>query len=301
MIRKIFYILGMLSILLTSGCDKISKLFEKAVEEGNIQNSRIPLARVNDKVLYDTELKNLFTDRMTHKDSVNIRDRYINNWVRRVITLEKAAAQVDVEKLDLQRRLDDYKFQLIMHEYEREYIASNLDTLVTDAQIKNYYTKNSEDFILKSNIVKGIFLRYPKNAPDLNKITKWLKSSKEKDKEKLRSSAFAYADFVHLEDSVWLDLDELLFGTPFMKSQSDITKLLKRDRLWEASDESNTFIYQIKDYKIVDQTPPLQFVSNQVKNVILGKRKLELRSELDTKLYDDATKNNEYEIYVSDN
>ncbi|MBB6459833.1 hypothetical protein [Flammeovirga kamogawensis] len=301
MIRKIFYTLGTLSILLTSGCDKISKLFEKAVEEGNIQNSRIPLARVNDKVLYDTELKSLFTDRMTHKDSVNIRDRYINNWIRRVITLEKATAQVDVEKLDIQRRLDDYKFQLIMHEYEREYIASNLDTLVTDAQIKDYYTHNSDDFILKSNIVKGIFLRYPNNAPDLKKITKWLNSSKEKDKEKLRSSAFAYADFVHLEDSVWLDLDELLFGTPFMKSQSDITKLLKRDRLWEASDESNTFIYQIVDYKIVDQTPPLQFVSNQVKNVILGKRKLELRSELDTKLYEDATNNNEYEIYVSDN
>ncbi|MBD0400445.1 hypothetical protein [Flammeovirga sp. EKP202] len=301
MIKKNFYIFSLMGLLLmTASCDQVKKTFSKVIEEENIQNSRIPLARVNDKVLYDTELKNLFTDRMSRKDSINIRDRYINTWVRKVITLERAASQVNVEKLDLDRRLEEYKFQLIMHEYEREYITSHLDTIVTDEQVKSYYLQNSEDFILKTNIVRGSFLRYPNSAPELKKVKDWVKSKKEKDKEKLRSSAFAYADFVHLEDSVWLDLDELLFGTPFMNSQSEVTNLLKRDKLWEASDESNTYIYKIDDYKIVDQTPPLQFVSKQVKNVILGKRKLKLRSELESQLYDEATKNNEYEIFVSE-
>lgn len=301
MIGKNFYIFGLISLLfISSGCDKIKKSFSKVVEEGNIQNTRIPLARVNDKILYDTELKNLFTERMSRKDSVNIRDRYVNTWVRKVITLEKAASHVDVEKLDLDRRLEEYKFQLIMHEYEREYIASLLDTLVTEGQIKSYYQQNSDDFILKTNIVRGSFLRYPNSAPELNKVKGWMKSKKEKEQEKLRSSAFAYADFVHLEDSVWLDLDELLFGTPFMNSQSEVTNLLKRDKYWEANDESNTYIFEIEDYKIVDQTPPLQFVSQQVKNVIIGKRKLKLRSELERQLYEEATKNNEYEIFVSE-
>ncbi|KXX72108.1 hypothetical protein [Flammeovirga sp. SJP92] len=301
MIKKNFYIYSLIGLLLfASSCDQIKESFSKAIEEENIQNSRIPLARVNDKVLYDTEIKNLFTARMSRKDSINIRDRYINTWVRKVITLEKAASKVDVEKLDLDRRLEEYKFQLIMHEYEREYITSHLDTVVTEGQVKSYYHQNSDDFILKTNIVRGSFLRYPNSAPELKKVKGWIKSKKEGDKEKLRSSAFAYADFVHLEDSVWLDLDELLFGTPFMNSQSEVTKLLKRDKLWEASDESNTYIFKIDDYKIVDQTPPLQFVSQQVKKVILGKRKLKLRSELESQLYDEATKNNEYEIFVSE-
>lgn len=301
MISKRFYIFGIIGVMLfSSSCDKIKKSFTKAVEEGNIQNTRIPLARVNDKILYDTELKSLFTERMSRKDSINIRDRYVNTWVRRVITLEKAASHVDVEKLDLDRRLEEYKFQLIMHEYEREYIASHLDTAVTDAQIKKYYLQNSDDFILKTNIVRGTFLRYPNSAPEVEKVKGWLRSKKEKDKEKLRSSAFAYADFVHLEDSVWLDLDELLFGTPFMNSQSEVTNLLKRDKYWEAKDDANNFFFKIIDYKIVDQTPPLQFVSQQVKNVIIGKRKLNIRSELEAKLYEEATKNNEYEIFVSE-
>ncbi|WP_281614545.1 hypothetical protein [Flammeovirga sp. SubArs3] len=301
MIRRNFYKLSFLFISLSVfSCDKIKGVLDKAVEEENIKSSRVALAKVNDKVLYDTELKSLYNERMSLKDSLNIQERYVNAWVRKTITLEKAQSQVDVEKLDIQRRLDEYKYQLIMHEYVREYISSNLDTVITDEQIKAHYQKNSDDFILKTNIVRGNFLRYPNNAPDLKKVRKLMQSTKPEDQEKLRSSAYAYADFVHLEDSVWLDLDELLFGTPFMKSQSEVTKLLKRDKFWEVSDESNTYLYRIDDYKIVDQVPPLQFVQKQVRNVILGRRKLELRTQLEDELYNEATRNNNYEIYISE-
>ncbi|NLR90934.1 hypothetical protein [Flammeovirga agarivorans] len=301
MIRRNFYKLSFLFISLSVfSCDKIKGVLDKAVEEENIKSSRVALAKVNDKVLYDTELKSLYNERMSLKDSLNIQERYVNAWVRKTITLEKAQSQVDVEKLDIQRRLDEYKYQLIMHEYVREYISSNLDTVITDEQIKAHYQQNSDDFILKTNIVRGNFLRYPNNAPDLKKVRKLMQSTKPEDQEKLRSSAYAYADFVHLEDSVWLDLDELLFGTPFMKSQSEVTKLLKRDKFWEVSDESNTYLYRIDDYKIVDQVPPLQFVQKQVRNVILGRRKLELRTQLEDELYNEATRNNNYEIYISE-
>ncbi|ANQ47640.1 hypothetical protein MY04_0258 [Flammeovirga sp. MY04] len=294
------YLTSILLALSLCSCDKIKGAFEKAVEEENIKSTRVALAKVNDKVLYDTELGNLFTERMSSSDSLNIKERYVNTWVRKTIMLERAQTKVDVEKLDLNRRLEEYKYQLIMHEYERQFIAQNLDTLVTQDQIKKHYNSNSDDFILKTNIVRGIFLRYPNNAPDLKKVKKLMNSKKDSDKDKLKSSALAYADFVHLEDSVWLDLDELLFGTPFMKSQAEVTKLLKRDNFWEVSDENNTYFYKIEDYKIVDQVPPLQFVEPQVKNVILGRRKLQLRAELENELFDEATKNQEYEIYFKE-
>ncbi|OHX68246.1 hypothetical protein [Flammeovirga pacifica] len=292
-----FLTLLLLALSLFS-CDKIKGAFEKAVEEENIKSNRVALAKVNDKVLYDTELGNLLTERMSASDSLNIKERYINTWVRKTIMLERAQTKVDVEKLDINRRLEEYKYQLIMHEYERQYIAQHLDTLVTQEQVKKHYESNSDDFILKTNIVRGVFLRYPNNAPDLKKVRKWILSKD--DNDKLRSSAFAYADFVHLEDTVWLDLDELLFGTPFMKSQAEVAKLLKRDKFWDVSDENNTYFYKIEDYKIVDQVPPLQFVEQQVKNVILGRRKLKLRTELETELFNEATKNQEYEIFFNE-
>ncbi|MEH0155009.1 peptidyl-prolyl cis-trans isomerase [Limibacter armeniacum] len=276
------------------GCDQVQHIFSSGTEEGG---KGATLARVHDKYLYESDVNEILPARISQEDSANIVGRYINSWINRELILSEAEKNLVMDEAEMERRMQDYKFQLLMYAYERKYVDEHLDTTVTDTEIQAYYDENEKEFLLKSNIVRGLFLKFPKEAPKLDKVQKWMRSSKEEDKEELRSLSYSYADFAHLNDEVWLDLDELLFGTPFMKSTSDKIQALKRNNFWSAEDGSYQYYFLIEEYKIIDQVSPLQFVQEQVREIIINRRKLQLASELEKKLYDQATINKDYEVY----
>ena len=57
------------------------------------------------------------------------------------------------------------------------------------------------------------------------------------------------------------------------------------------------FLY-IREYKIQDQLSPLEFVRDQVKNIIINKRKVALSNELENKIYQEGVEQNSFEIFI---
>ena len=59
---------------------------------------------------------------------------------------------------------------------------------------------------------------------------------------------------------------------------------------------SFTFL-RIFEYKVIGEIAPLEFIKEQVADVIINKRKIALKKELERKIYEEAEQTNAFEIY----
>ena len=65
----------------------------------------------------------------------------------------------------------------------------------------------------------------------------------------------------------------------------------------EESDSSYLYLFKIDKYKISDETSPLEFVKDDIKNIILNKRRVDLAKNLENGIYERAKENEDFEIF----
>ena len=69
------------------------------------------------------------------------------------------------------------------------------------------------------------------------------------------------------------------------------------NKYYETNDETYFYALKIFDYKISNEIAPLEWVREDIKKIIINKRKVALSKELEDKIYERAEKNNDFEIY----
>jgi hypothetical protein len=184
----------------------------------------------------------------------------------------------------------------MVHEFKQYYINEQLQTQVTEDEIQSYYNSNQDNFELKQNIIRGIFIKLPKEAPKIKKVSKLIRSKKPKDHEELASYCFQFATYYTLEDTVWWNFGELIQSTP-LASIPNQEQYLKSNKYVETNDQNFEYFLYINEYKIADQISPLEFVRDDIEEIIVNKRKITLANQLETDIYSEAQTNNDFEIY----
>lgn len=277
--------------LLLSSCDLI-----KRKTESETDNIRPSVARVGETYLYLDELIGIVPPGTPKADSITRMDAYVNSWVRKQLLIRQAGRQIDINKAEVERKLLDYRYSLIAYEFQTYYIKQNLDTVVANSEIEQYYNEHLDNFVLKQNIVRATFLKVPQSAPRTKKIKDLIFSTKEKDVEELKSYCLSFAASYHLSDSSWMEFDELVKGTPLV-GIPDKVQFLKRTPYYETNDEAYLYFLKVDEYRISDNVSPLQFVRDDIVNVILNRRKVDLAKKLDEEVYSKAQENNEFELF----
>ena len=190
----------------------------------------------------------------------------------------------------------DYKFSLMGYEYQSHYIAQNLNKEVSDEEIQAYYDENIDNFVLKQNIIRSKFIQVPKEAPRLNRLRSLLYSSREADMEELNSFCLSFATAYELYDSIWMTFDEVVKNSPLAEIPNKL-QFLRNRKYSETEDDEFKYYLKIEEYRISDNVSPLEFVREDIVNIIINKRKVELAEGLEAKIYDEAKKNKGFEIY----
>jgi hypothetical protein len=278
--------------LVPSGCDLI-RMKEDALQK---PVTRKPVARVKDTYLYQDELAGIANDNLSSEDSVMRVTTYINSWVRKQLLIGEALKTIDIDEAEVERKVLDYRYSLIGYEYQNFYIKQNLDQAVTDQEIEDYYKSHIDNFILKQNIVRGSFIIVPKGAPRTNRIKELMFSTKEKDASELRSYCLSFSSAYHLPDSLWMEFDKLVVGSPLAEIPNKV-QFLKTNPYYETSDAESLYFLKIDEYKISDNVSPLEFVRGEIRNIILNKRKVQLAKKLEDDVYETAAKRNDFEVF----
>ena len=237
----------------------------------------------------------MITPGTSKEDSVLMANSYIQSWIKQQVILHKAETNLDDEKKDVELKLEEYRNSLITYVYETELIRQRLDTIVSNEEIEKYYNDNQRNFELKDNIIKVLYLKVKKNAPKIKKVTDWYRSTNSKDRLKLEEYCYQYATDFHLDDDTWLLFDELLKKVPI--KTYDKEAFLRNNRFIEMEDSTDIYFVNIKDMKIRESLSPMSFVQDDIRVLIINKRKLSLIKEMEKAAYEEALQKNEFEIY----
>jgi hypothetical protein len=284
--------LFILLIFLFTGCD----LIRMKKDQADANSTRKPVARVENNFLYEDELTGVLSGNVSKEDSIARATAYVNSWIRKQLLIAQAMKTIDINEAEVERKVLDYRYSLIGYEYQNFYIKQNLNDSVPDEEINAYYKEHMDNFILKQNIVRGTYIRVPKGAPRTNRVKDLIFSSKEKDKEELRSYCLSFSSAYHLPDSSWIEFDKLVANSPLSEIPNKV-QFLKSNPYYETSDAESLFYLRIDEYKISDNVSPLEFVKEDIKNIILNKRKVELAKKLEEEVYENASRNKEFEVF----
>ena len=74
-------------------------------------------------------------------------------------------------------------------------------------------------------------------------------------------------------------------------------QFLRDNSFVESSDDKFIYFIKLLEYKISDQVSPLEFIREDIVNIILNKRKIELAKKLEEEIINEAQQNDEFEIY----
>lgn len=261
-----------------------------AVEEGKV-------ARVNDNFLYTSDIAGIVPPGALADDSARLVKRFVNSWIRKQLMISEASSKIEFDQQELERKILDYRYALMVYEYEKYYVNSALHKEVTEEEIKAYYEANKDNFELKQIIIQGIYVKVPKEAPRLNKLREFLEQDDKQDLERLKSYCYRFATDFMLDKNTWVNFEELVVNTPLMSIPNKVQWLQANEKV-ETSDDRYLYFLHVADYKISNQQSPLEFVRDQIETIIINKRKTELATRLEREIYEKAQKSNAFEIYV---
>jgi hypothetical protein len=293
LIRAAVYLVALSTLAcMLDGCDLIKRKKDEGVQEP----VRKAVARVNDKYLFQDELVGIVDENSTAEDSAARVTSYINSWVRKQLLIGEAMKRININEAEVERKVLDYRYSLIGFEYQNYYIQQHLDDSVSDKEIEEYYKAHLDNFILKQNIVQGTYIKVPKSAPRTAKVKDMIFSKKEKDLNELKSYCLSFSVAYHLSDSSWIEFDKLVVNSPMAEIPNKI-QFLKTNPYYETSDGEFLYFLKVDAYQISDNVSPMEFVKEDIRNVLLNKRKVELARALEDEVYENAVKQKNFEIF----
>jgi hypothetical protein len=229
------------------------------------------------------------------EDSANMANRYVQSWIKKQLMIREAGKSIKFDEAEINRKLLDYRNDLMVYEYEKAYINSKTDQKINQKEIENYYTANQNSFSLQEIIVRTNFLKMEKG----NNKNRHLEESLSKigDSEKVRKIAFEDAVNYFLEDSTWIRFEDIIINTSLVNHPNK-AQLLKQNSLIMVDDGDFRYYFKILEYKLQNQIPPLEFVEDEISKILINKKRVSLIDALQREIYIRALVNNEIILYV---
>jgi hypothetical protein len=274
-----------LAIIFLAGCRNMNHTAE-----------RIPVAEVGKEILYYDEIPQLIQPGINEADSLAIIQNYINKWAKRRLLLLKAEENLSAElKTVIEQQIEETRTNLVIYQYQQQMILEKMDTVLSEAELENYYKANEKSFILNSDIVKALFIKLPVETPGINKIRALARSNNQNDLQQLETYCYQFAEKFDDFNENWVPMDRLS-----VELQQDIENketFLKNNTFFETSDSLSVYLISIRDYRLRSDIAPYEYVKNDIKRIIWNTRRIEFIQSLENGIYNDALKKNSFKIY----
>ncbi len=296
-----FFLVVFTTIILVSGCDQpglpdFLRFKNQDTDEGVVLQ---PVARVYDNYLYLQDLEGIVDENTSPSDSADIMNRYIDSWIKKQLLIAEAASQMEIDEAELERKVLDYRYALIVYEFEKNYVNQRVTDKVSEDAIEEYYQANKQNFELKNNIIKGIFAKVPQEAPRTGRLRALFQGElTEGVREEIKSYCLSFATSYSLDDSTWYNFEDVISNTPLVSIPNKV-QFLQKNEFIETSDDLYVYFVKVVDYKITDQISPLEFVRDDITKIITNQRKVSLTQELEEEIYQDAKDNKHFELFQS--
>lgn len=249
--------------------------------------TRQKLLEVEGKFLYLDQIQEIIPPNVNAKDSAEIAESFIRKWVTDVLLYENAKRNI-TNKEEIDELLEDYRKSLIIHQYQQKLLQERLPKEPTEEEIKAFYDKYKDQLVLKENIIQGILLVTPANAPQLANVRSWVQSGNTKALENIEKFSMQHAISYDYFAEKWVPFSEILKKLPLQLE--DQANYLSGRRFVDLSDSTKHYFLSIKASKLVGQTEPYEMARPKIVNLIMNKLKADFISNFENDIYNDAIK-----------
>ncbi len=281
-LSKYLTIVGLLFLLIA--CDS------KKDKDANV------VARVNEAYMYSSELESFIPNGTSEEDSLMMTMHFLDSWATQRLLLDAAAFNLtDTKKAEIEELVDKFRTDLLTSAYLELLVQQNVDTLIGEADLKNYYEANKKKFLTDDILVQMRYVNVMNGNPKMNLIKKYFLSTKKEDFSKLEDLSLQMKSYA-LNDTIWVNGSQIYERLPFISSEN-VTTYLSENLFYEVKDSVST--YMVKVYKVLGRNSiaPYDYLKPTLELMLLNNRKMELMKKLQKDILDDATKNKRYEVY----
>ncbi len=274
----------------------ISIVFLSACTDLKNDANRTIIARAGDKYLYADELPRMLNNAVSEADSLSITRNFIDRWIKKELMLNRSELNLTDEYIsEMNQKLEETRSSLMIYQYQQQMMFQRMDTTVSINEIDSYYNDNIQAFNLTHPVVKAVFIKIPLEAPNINRARAWYKSNSQEDLQNLESYCYQFADKYDDFGEKWIDVSFLLRVLP--EDIGNTARFLRNNNTYEVSDSLFYYFVNIRDFRLAGAEAPIEYVTKDIRNIILNNRKIEFLQNLENGIYNEALRENQFKIY----
>lgn len=256
-------------------CTFILFLLSACAVENNKQENLVASAFGNK--LYSSELENLFTSELSASDSSSLIKKYIDNWLMQEILYNEAQKKIKTED-KIEQLVESYKKSLYINELEKVQLASQLDTLISVAELDTFYSQHKQDFLIDEEIVRILFVKVPEEFDNEKFGTLW----KTENLPALKVFVNAIEGIHLLNIDRWYYLSEIKNLTP----SALINKInFDKTESYSLTQDGSRFLLRVLDYTKANEVAPKSFAMEKIKLRLLHDRSTNLLNKWKKELF----------------
>lgn len=253
------------------------------------------IARVHDKYLYESDIRDLVPENASKEDSIAIVENYIYLWAKQRLLLYNSELNLSINKDEYEKLVNEYREDLYINAYREAVVNQYTDTIISANEIESYYNTNKESFHLNEELVKMKYILIGKEIQNPIEFTRLFTSGKQKDIEKIIENEYKLKSH-NFNDSTWIRFADIQQKLPILKKIERASSLPK-STIIQKQDSLGIYLIKVKDLLTINDVAPLNYVSSNIKQMILHKRKQELLKKIEETLVTDAIKNKQFEEF----
>ncbi len=252
------------------------------------------IVSVGNRYLTREMLDQVIPDGLSPRDSSAFADAYVRHWAEDELVYDVAQKNIpDVERIE--NLVDRYRRELFVHEYQKQILSEKLDAEISDDAVKNYYRTHLDKFILKTPIVKGLFLKVAETTPELKNLKKWYRGKDHASVENIEKyTLHNIINYDYFYDR-WVSFDEVMSAIPY--TVTDANRFLQTHTFLEINNEGYWYLLNISDYLPAGAHMPLDFARTQIEEILLNQKRMDFLHQMNKELYQEALENRKIKYY----
>lgn len=255
---------------------------------------RVCLADVGGERIYLDEVLQEMPDGLSQQDSANYIHEYLNGRINNILVYQMAVKNIPETK-EMERMVENYRRSLIRYEYQQRVLNERFQAEVSDEELRQYYDDHKSRFTAERDLIKGIYLKVPLNAPGIDGLKKWLANPEARNLQEVERYSVQFASIFNYFMEQWTPLSDVIGDVPKLMSRG--AALTRNGQLLDVSDDDFCYLLYVAEGIAKGETAPFEYARSLVVNVMLNARKTAFLQQFESDLKNKALEDGRLILY----
>jgi hypothetical protein len=252
------------------------------------------IVKVNDKILNKNDLDDVVSKDLNPEDSTIAAEHFIRLWINDNLMYSVAAKNI-ADKKSIDQLVDNYRQSLIIYQYKEQLVNEKLSTEISNSSLLDYYEKNKDKFKMDRPLIKGLFLKIPVNAPQIEKVRTWYKSLTPANIVNIENYCVRNAaEYGYFVDN-WVDFNELSSEWPV--SYRNESEILQNQKYLEQKGNQFYYLLNVTAFSLPGDNAPFEYAKSTIKEILINQQKTDFLKNIEDELYRKALNNGNITFY----